>query len=100
MKLTEKEVEHIASLARINLNEKEKHKIAEDLGSILNYINKLNEVNTENVIPTAQVTGLENVFRQDQSRESIKDESQQLLSQFPHKKENYLKVKPVFNNND
>lgn len=99
MKFTEKEVEHIASLARINLSQKEKEKMAEDLGSILDYVNKLGEVDTQGVEPTAQVTGLENVFREDKNPIPA-GEDEKLINQFPYKKDNYLKVKPVFTNND
>lgn len=94
--LTEKEVEHIADLARIKLDQAEKANITRDLGSILNYIDKLKEVNTDGVEPTAQVTGLENIFREDKTEAVAGAETEKLLGQFPHKKDGYLKVKPVF----
>ncbi len=100
MKLTQKEVEHIARLARIKLNEKEIEKIAEDLGLVLNYFDKLKEINTEGIEPTAQVTGLENIFREDKINTEMAEISGEkrgkILAQFPHKKEDHLKVKQVF----
>lgn len=97
MELSEKEVERIASLARIKLSEKEKKELARDLGVILGYINKLDEIKTEGVEPTAQVTGLENVFRKDgPSKVSEPRDRELIISQLPHKKDDYLKVKAVF----
>ena len=98
MAITQKDVEHIAALARIRLTAAEKEKMTEDLGAILGYVNKLNEVNTDNIEPLAQVTGLENVFRKNSSAfvEASADEVKKLTSQFPSRKENYLKVKQVF----
>ena len=65
MKLTKKEVEHIAYLARLGLTEEEKGKFAEQLSSILDYVEQLKEVDTKGVEPTHQVSGLTNVFRED-----------------------------------
>lgn len=98
MTLTKSEVERIVNLARIKLTSKEKDKMAEDLGRVLDYINKLNEVNTEGVEPMAQVTGFENVFRVDEPREATSREN--IIEQFPQKKEDYLKVKAIFENKE
>lgn len=65
MKLTKEQVEHIARLARLGLTPEEIEKYQTELSSILDYVEKLNEVDTENVEPTAQVTGLKNVMRED-----------------------------------
>lgn len=63
--LTADEVRHIAKLARLKLSDEEVKKFTKEMDAILRYIEMLNEVNTENVEPTAQVTGLTNVFRED-----------------------------------
>ncbi len=63
--LTSDDVRHIAQLARLRLTDAEVAKFTPELASILTTINKLSEVNTENVEPTAQVTGLHNRFRED-----------------------------------
>ena len=63
--LTPKEVEHIASLARLNLSEVEIQKYAKQLSSLLDYAEMLKEVDTKNVKPIAQITGLNNVKRDD-----------------------------------
>lgn len=65
MKLTKDQVQHVGALARIGLKEAEIEKFQTQLSGILDYVSQLNEVNTEGVPPTAQVTGLTNVTRED-----------------------------------
>ena len=65
-KLSREDIEHIAKLARIDLSEKEKEVFCEQLSDVLNYMEILNEVDTQGVIPTTQVTGLVNVTRRDE----------------------------------
>ena len=64
-RLTSDQVRHIAKLARLNLEEKDVEKFAKELSAILSYVEKLQEVDTKKVEPTAQVTGLSSVFRED-----------------------------------
>lgn len=66
MKLTKQQVEHVAMLARLGLSEAEIEKFQTQLSGILDYVEQLNEVNTEGISPTAQVTGLTNVMRADE----------------------------------
>lgn len=95
--ITEKDVEHIAKLARIELKEEEKGKLAQEMNGILGYIDKLNEVDVVNIEPTAQITGLENVFRKDEPRQDYDAETvSKLLDAMPKREGNYLKVKSVF----
>lgn len=68
--LTKAQVEHIAKLARLTLTPAEAEKMAKELSSILSYVEKLKEVPTDDVLPTAQVTGLETVLRADTVRTS------------------------------
>jgi len=63
--LSHDDVRHIAKLARLTLSDEEVEKYAKELTSILAYIDTLQEVDTEGVEPTAQVTGLTNSFRED-----------------------------------
>jgi len=96
MSLTKQQVEHIASLARLELTDQEKEKFTKELSSILDYFEQLKEVDTEKVEPTYQVTGLENVMREDKvegCEEEVRDDS---LDQFPDKVKDFLKVKGVF----
>lgn len=113
--LTDKEVKHIAGLARIKTSEEEEKSLQKDLSSILEYIEKLNEVDTTGVEPLYQTTGLVNSFRTDEPRGEFKPAPHQsrplsdwrpadkigagmddlLIGQAPHKEGRFIKVKSV-----
>lgn len=59
------EVKHIAKLAKLNFSEKEFDELTNDLNSILDYMSKLNEVNTENIEPLSHPSQLFNENRKD-----------------------------------
>ena len=96
MALTKKEVEHIALLARLGLTEAEKEKFASQLSSILEYFEQLKEVNTDNIEPTSQVSGLENVMRADEIKKWDKETMEQLVKSAPEHEDNLVKTKSVF----
>ena len=93
--ITKQQVEHIARLARLELNEAEKENMTKELGQILTYVEKLQEVNTEGIEPTAQVTGLENVFRKDEVGEQLGNPAD-LVAAAPEHERGFVKVKGVF----
>jgi len=96
--ISDKEIKHIAELARIKINEKEKKGLKKDLSSILEYIDKLNEVDTTEVQPLYQTTGLVDSFRSDEPRKEFEmNESlnEKLIGQAPHKEGRFIKVKSV-----
>jgi len=97
-KITHKDVEHVAKLARLGLSDKEIEKFQSELSKVLDYVEQLNKVDTKNIQPTAQVTGLTNVFREDEVKKSdiTLDE---LLKNAPAKEGRYLKVKAVLKEN-
>lgn len=68
MALTIKEVEHVALLARLQLKEEEKMVFAEQLSSILEYVDKLNELATDEVEPLTHILPVFNVFRPDEAK--------------------------------
>lgn len=97
MSITKKDVEHIAHLARIELTEAEKQKFEKDLSAILEFVEKLNEVDTENVEPMVGGTSLENITREDKQIDvSLEGHQAGLLNQVPERKEGWVKVKAVF----
>ena len=98
MALTKKEVEKIAELARLELDEKEKEKFAEDLSSVLGYVQKLSEVNIEKVEPVTGGTNLESVMRKDNETKCISDSQmrEQILSASPNREDDYFKVPSIF----
>lgn len=69
--ISKQQVKHIAKLARLSLTEKEIKKFQKELGHTLDYINILKELNVEKIKPTSQVTGLNNVFRDDKAGKSL-----------------------------
>jgi len=71
MKLTQKEVEYVANLARIQVSEAEKNQLSSQLSSILTYMQELNQVDIEGVSPMASVLSQANVLREDEVRESV-----------------------------
>ncbi len=67
-------IKHVAKLANIPISEEEEKKLAQELESTLEHIERLSEIATDNVVPTSQVTGLENVFREDEICVSLTQE--------------------------
>jgi len=65
-KLTKQDVLHVAKLAKLPLTDTEVNKFTDQLSAIVNYMDELNSVDTSNIEPTSQTTGLENVFRSDE----------------------------------
>ena len=64
------QVLHVARLARLRLTEDEVERMSSELSSILDHIEKISELDLENVEPTSHVVGVENVLRADEPRES------------------------------
>lgn len=96
MALTKQEIKQIAKLARLELTEEEILMYAEQLSSVLKYMDMLSEVKTENVENTSQVTGLMDVTRADIARPRDEIIRQKLISDFPDRLGNVLRVKKVF----
>ena len=65
MSVTQKDVDHVARLARLSFNDAEKQRLTDELNTILSYMDQLNGLDTENVEPLSHVIELENVFRAD-----------------------------------
>lgn len=92
-KITAADVKHVAKLSRIKLTEEEIAKYTDQLESILEYIEKLDGVDTSNVDATAQVTNMSSVLRKDEVKPSLTQE--EALSTTEHKEKGYFKVKAV-----
>lgn len=95
-KITADEVRRIAALANIGLAEDEVEKYATELGQIVTFVEQLSDVDTEGVEPTDQVTGLVDVWREDEVRKDFGRE--ELLSNAPDQKDGFFKVRRVLNN--
>ena len=97
MSITQDDVEHIASLARIELNAQEKKMFETELSGILAFVETLNELDTNNVEPVTGGTLLQNVMRDDERIDTYMEESPaQLVEAAPDTKDGFIKVKSVF----
>jgi len=96
MAISKEEVKHIAHLARLSINDKEINSFQEDLGEILNYVDRLKTVKTkekENV--TAKK--IFNIFRKDKfSAGKPNHKKKNFLREAPDRKDNFFKVPPIF----
>lgn len=91
-KLTREDVLKLARLARLELSDAEVEEFRDELSSILQYVEQLQDADVKGLQPTNQVTGLTNVTRQDE----IKDygyKVETLLENVPQLKDNQIKVK-------
>lgn len=95
MSVTRKDVEHIAELARLSFEENELESFTSELNEILNYVEKLQELNTENVEPLSHPIEGHNVFREDKLMPSISTED--ALRNAPDKDDKFFKVPKVIN---
>lgn len=99
VKITKEEVKYIAYLSRLTVTEEELEVYSEQLESILEYMDKLNEVNTEKVEPVSSIIKLyKNLDIKPKFREDIpkEDESRrEILANAPQRLNNFFKVEKV-----
>ncbi len=93
--LTKDEVQHVAKLARLDLTEKEIDKFQKDLSAILDYFEKLKEVDVSGIEPMSHSIKVENVMRKDEENKEQKTGNKNLMELAPETKDGYLKVKSV-----
>jgi aspartyl-tRNA(Asn)/glutamyl-tRNA(Gln) amidotransferase subunit C len=94
--LSIEQVKHIAKLARLGITDAEADKFAKQLSNILGYVDLLNEVNVDGVELTSQVTGLQNVMREDTVKPFCTKEEMLGTTELPVQLDQ-IKVKPVMN---
>ncbi len=93
MKITIKDVEYVAKLARLSLTVDEKNKFAGQLNAILEHMDEINKLDTDKVLPTSHAVVIKNVFREDKIEKS--DVSDNIISNAPEKEDRFFKVKKV-----
>lgn len=93
MKITSKDVEKVALLSRLEINDSEMEQMNGQLNSILDYIDVLSQVDTEGVQPTAHVMPMKNVMREDVVKPSLSREL--AMSNAPEAEDGYFKVPKV-----
>ena len=89
-RITRREVEHVARLARLALSEEEKELMTRQLDRILGYVDKLNELDTSQVEPTSHVIPMENVLREDAVRPSLSQDD--ALANAPDREPPFFRV--------
>ena len=83
-------IEYVGILAKLELSDEEKEQAKKDMGSMLDYIDKLNELDTSSVEPMSHVFPVDNVFREDEITNG--DDRDEILANAPEKKEGAFKV--------
>jgi len=95
--VSEEIVRHIALLSRLEFSDGEVRKFAGELNAILRYVEKLKELDTENIEPTSHAVRLRNVFREDEPGASLTNE--QALANAPETKAGHFKVPKIIQEN-
>ncbi len=93
MKITSEQVQHVAKLARLSLSDEEVAMFTGQMGDILAYVEKLNELNTDGIVPTSHAVPMENAFRDDVVRPSIGVEN--ALANAPDRVADFFRVPKV-----
>ncbi len=88
--ITDEMMEYVGILAKLELDEKEREQAKCDMGRMLDYIDKLNELDTDGVEPMSHVFPVSNVFREDVVRNG--DEREAMLANAPKTKDGAYKV--------
>jgi aspartyl-tRNA(Asn)/glutamyl-tRNA(Gln) amidotransferase subunit C len=93
MSVSKKDVEHVAILARLEFKVEEKDSLINDLNKVLGYIEKLNELDTENEDIIVNPYYIENKFREDDIQQSMKVED--VIGNAPQSLEGYIVVPKI-----
>jgi len=91
--LTPEEVRHNARLARVGLSDDEVSRFQSQLSQILDYFERLQEVDTENVPPTAHTLAMHNVMRDDEPHPSI--DKEEVLANAPQREDDHFRVRAI-----
>ena len=83
MKITDKDLDYVARLARIHIDDEKKERLAHDMEAVIRFADKLAELDTENVEPIAHALPVNNVFRKDEIVPSY--DREELLKNAPEK---------------
>lgn len=93
-RITDEIIENLEILAKLELSESEKEQAKLDMGRMLAYLDKLGELDTENVEPTTHILPLQNVLREDVTTNS--DTREELLANAPEEKDGMFLVPRAF----
>lgn len=94
MTITDETIEYVGILAKLELSEEEKEQAKKDMGDMLAYVGKLNELDTDDVEPMSHTFDVHNVFREDVVTNG--DDRDQMLKNAPERNEDCYKVPKTF----
>ncbi|MFC7441855.1 Asp-tRNA(Asn)/Glu-tRNA(Gln) amidotransferase subunit GatC [Laceyella putida] len=94
MSISKEQVQKVAMLGRLKLTEQEADQYTSQLNDILQFVEKLNELDTENVEPTSHVLPMANVLREDEVRPSL--DREKALANAPEQQDGMFRVPAVF----
>lgn len=93
MSISRNDIDHVARLARLALNDDEKNLFTTQMEAMLSYVETLNELNTDGVTPTSHAVPLSNAFRPDTATPSLGIDL--AFSNAPERSDSYFQVPPV-----
>ncbi len=93
MNISAEDIKHLIRLSKLHFNQEEVDYYLKDLQKIIEYVNKLSEIDLEDVIPTSHILPLNNVFREDEVRQSMA--ASEILKNAPDTQENCFHVPQV-----
>ncbi|MCI8517182.1 MAG: Asp-tRNA(Asn)/Glu-tRNA(Gln) amidotransferase subunit GatC [Hungatella sp.] len=88
--ISDETIEYVGILAKLELSPREREEAKKDMGRMLDYIDKLNELDTSGVEPMSHVFSMNNVFREDVVTNG--DDREQMLKNAPEQKDGAFKV--------
>ena len=91
--VTDKDIEYVARLAKLKLSDEEKTRLVSQMGDIVEFANNINKLNTDGVEPTNHILKIQNVFREDEIKESYSRD--EILKNAPKKEAGCLVVPSV-----
>ena len=92
--ISDETIEYVGILAKLELSDEEKEQAKKDMGRMLDYVDKLNELDTDGVEPMSHLFPVNNVFREDDVTNG--DDHEKMLLNAPEKKENTYMVPKTF----
>jgi aspartyl-tRNA(Asn)/glutamyl-tRNA(Gln) amidotransferase subunit C len=92
-RISNEEVKHVANLARLAITEEETEKFTKQLDAIITFAEQLNELDTENVVPTYHVLDMKNVLREDTPEKGLDHE--EVLKNAPEQQDGQFKVPSI-----
>ena len=100
MPISKKDIKHIAGLARIHLSDKEEEQYTKELSAILDFIAMLKKVETNDIEPLYQTTGLTNIIRKDEIIYNLDQaKTNSIIDQFPERDSSFVKVGAIIEKN-